>query len=69
MVSRLPDGILIGKVAHSARADMFQKCALVLRVGREAKIQFVCIPFSVELPHSGWEYLCFMSEVYEALAE
>jgi hypothetical protein len=38
-------------------------------VGREAKIQFVCIPFSVELPQNGWEYLCFVSEVYEALAD
>lgn len=40
-----------------------------LGVGRDAKAQLVCIPFSVETPRNGWEYLCFMSELYEALAE
>lgn len=40
-----------------------------LGVGRDANVQFVPIPFSVETPHNGREYLCFMSELYEALAE
>lgn len=40
-----------------------------LGVGRDAKVQFVHIPFSVETPHKGWEYLCFVSELYEVLTE